>query len=77
MGIRRLNKHIYYVKHHTGFILIEVVPLHVCYMLWPFFGPSQGMSIQKSCKGRYDKIIYTLRDPLFTVTLILILKYKT
>jgi len=40
MGIRRLNKHIYYVKQHTGFILIQVVPLHVCYMFWPFLRPS-------------------------------------
>jgi hypothetical protein len=40
MGLRRLNKHIYYVKHHTGFILIQVVPLHVHYMFWPFLRPS-------------------------------------
>jgi hypothetical protein len=40
MDIRRLNKHIYYVRHHTGFILIQVVPLHVCYMFYLFLRPS-------------------------------------
>jgi hypothetical protein len=31
-------------------ILIQIVPLHLCYMFRPVLGPSSGMSIQKSYK---------------------------
>ena len=31
-----LIKDPYYVEHNAGFILIQVVPLHVCYAFRPF-----------------------------------------
>ena len=34
----------------------QVVPLHVCYMVWSFLRPSSGMSMQKSYKGKYNEI---------------------
>jgi hypothetical protein len=33
------------VEHNTGFILIQIVPLHACYMFRAFLRPSSDMSI--------------------------------
>jgi len=45
-----------YSVENNAFILIQIVPLHVCYLFRPVLRPSPGMSIQISFKGRYNKI---------------------
>ena len=37
-----------YIQTEHAFILIQNVPLHLCYMFRPLLRPSSGMLIQKS-----------------------------
>jgi len=41
-----------FIRTYNRFILIQIVPLHVCYI----FRPPSGMSLQKCSEGRYNKI---------------------
>jgi hypothetical protein len=34
--------------------LIQIVPLHVCYMFRPVLKPSSAMSIHRSCKRKHN-----------------------
>ena len=45
----------YSVEHNTVFLKLSCT-LHVCYMFQPFFRPSSCMAVQKSHKGRCNKI---------------------
>jgi hypothetical protein len=51
-----LNTQAYYVGHNTGFVFIEVVPLHDCYMFRNFVMASWGMSTKNNYKGKYKKV---------------------
>ena len=48
--------YINYSRTRHRFILIQIVPLHICYMFRPVLRPSSGISIAKPYKGRYNKI---------------------
>jgi len=49
-----LNKLHLFCRTQRRFILIQIEPLHVCYMFRPVLRPSSGMSILKSYKGCID-----------------------
>jgi hypothetical protein len=68
-----LNKVHLFSLIQNRFILIQIVPLHVCYIFRPVRRPSPGMSIQKPYKERYNKI---QGIPLFTLTIFIMLKHR-
>ena len=54
---------------------MQVVPSPVCHMFRPVLTPSSGMSIQKSHKGRQNKVKF--KEPLvYSRCFIMMLKYR-
>jgi len=50
-----MNKVHLFSRTQHRFILIQIMPLHVCYVFRPVLRPSVGLSMKKSDKGRYNK----------------------
>ena len=55
-----LNTQAYYVEHNTGFVFIEVLPLHVCYMFRHFLRVSSGLSTKMIIKENVTKLNKTI-----------------